>query len=371
LPRSVENRKMPFNSLKGRIFGFHIFKREFVEGYTTNLRRIKMIGLRGILNGSIPDLQKKIIEQSATSRVFRKKCAARRFSGNTIESIYFRSVRPIRCALGAEIKEIDLSQPSLDPKMRQVIKRALDEFSLVVFRGKSICGPEMVRNLSFLGPVAIEKNHVEQGLTLPGCPECFVLRNDENIPPSFDSWHSDKLSWAEPVKYTVLSCQNMPEIGGDILVSNNRKAFDSLSDAMKDILRKTRGIYNERNAFVNNPKMGEYLKKRGFDATGDYDKFQDQIHPLVRKNINNGEEALYFSSPYFSGIEGFSLQESKCFQEFLLRTIEKPEFVYRHVWQERDLIIIDNTATSHYAVYDCFSKIREFHRMLITGKNNE
>lgn len=274
-------------------------------------------------------------------------------------------VIPVSCALGAEIKQVNISRP-LESEHQKIIKSALDKFSVLVFRNQPITGQQMVEGLKFLGNVAVEQHYVDQGLTLPGCPECFVLKNGENNPPTFDFWHSDKVSWENPVQYTVLACKKVPDIGGDTLISNNRKAFDSLSEGMKNIFRTMNGVYNEKNAFVNNPKVVSYLKKLGFDPNGVYDRFKDQVHPIVKKNPRNGRESLYFSPPYFSRMEGFSEEESRYFQDILLKTVAKPEFVYRHSWQENDIIIIDNSATSHYAVCDYYPQVREMHRIIIT-----
>ncbi len=281
--------------------------------------------------------------------------------------VYSKIVTPISCALGAELKQIDLSKP-LDPINQRIVQRALDEFSVLLFRGREMSGSQMVESLKFLGNVAVEQHYVDQGLTLPGVPECFALKNGEQNPPTFDFWHSDKVAWENPVQYTVLACKQIPTIGGDTLISNNRKAFASMSVGMKNIFRTMKGVYNERNAFVNNPKIVSYLQKMGFKADGVYDHFKDQIHPVVRKNPRNGNEALYFSPPYLSRMEGFSEEESRYFQDVLLKTIAKPEFVYRHSWQENDLLIIDNSATSHYAVCDYFPQTRELYRIIITDK---
>ncbi|NGX38057.1 MAG: hypothetical protein K1000chlam2_01226, partial [Chlamydiae bacterium] len=44
----------------------------------------------------------------------------------------------------------------------------------------------------------------------------------------------------------------------------------------------------------------------------------------------------------------------------------RPEFVYRHSWKIGDLLIMDNSCTSHYAVPDFYPNTREMHRIIIT-----
>ncbi|NGX38198.1 MAG: Alpha-ketoglutarate-dependent taurine dioxygenase [Chlamydiae bacterium] len=242
---------------------------------------------------------------SATT-IFQKKkfCpnGLNKFISNIGQKTLSKSLPPltrISPALGAEVTTIDLSRPQ-DQAIRDLIQRGLDEFSALIFRNQSLCGQQMVESLRFLGHVAIEQHYVDQGLTLDGCPECFVLKNDEHNPPLFDFWHTDKTGWKNPVLYTVLLCKETPEMGGDTCISNNRKAFSSMSEGMKKILREMVGVYNERNAFVHNSKVAQYLKNKGFDPTDIYDQFQDQFHPIIRRNPRNGMESIYFSPPYFS-----------------------------------------------------------------------
>lgn len=279
----------------------------------------------------------------------------------------YQSITRVSAALGGEIKQINLSQP-LNQKDKDTIQSGLDDFLALVFRNQNLRGKQMVDSLKFLGSVAKEQHHVDQGLTLEGCPECFILRNDEKNPPLFDFWHSDKTSWKNPVIYTVLSCQETPDIGGDTLIANTRKAFDSMSEGMKKTFREMKGVYNEKNAFINNEKIVNYLQNKGFNSAGVYDHFKDQVHPIVWKNPRNGIESLYFSPPYFSCMEGFSKDESMYFQSLLMQSITKPEFIYRHSWKKGDLLIFDNTCTSHYAAADFYPQVRELHRIVITRK---
>ncbi len=287
---------------------------------------------------------------------------------------FSRNFQPVSPALGAEVKGVDLSKP-LDEKTQELIQKGLDEFSALLFRGQNLDGKQMVKVCGFLGPIAKEQHYVDQGLTLEGCPECFVLRNDKENPPLFDFWHCDKSAWKYPIRYNVLSCREIPDIGGDTLISNTRKVFDHMSEGMKKIFREMKGVYNEKNGFEDkadgqgsetNKKIVEYLKNKGFAPKGIYDKFEDQVHPIVRKNPRNNLEALYFSPPYFSFMEDFSREESMHFQKFLLDAIVKPEFVYRHHWKKGDLLIMDNSCTSHYAASDFYPEIREMHRIIIT-----
>ena len=58
--------------------------------------------------------------------------------------------------------------------------------------------------------------------------------------------------------------------------------------------------------------------------------------------------------------------ESDAILPFLIRHAHRPEFTYRHRWSEGDVVIWDNRATHHYAVFD-FAGRRIVHRVGIAG----
>ena len=53
-----------------------------------------------------------------------------------------------------------------------------------------------------------------------------------------------------------------------------------------------------------------------------------------------------------ASIVGLPARESSALLGFLFDHCARPEFVYRHVWRDNDLIVIDNRCTNHCAVAD-------------------
>ena len=58
--------------------------------------------------------------------------------------------------------------------------------------------------------------------------------------------------------------------------------------------------------------------------------------------------------------------ESAAVLPVLVRHVQRPEYTYRHRWAEGDVVIWDNRATQHYAVFD-FEGRRVVHRVGIAG----
>ena len=76
------------------------------------------------------------------------------------------------------------------------------------------------------------------------------------------------------------------------------------------------------------------------------------LHPIVRTHAETGCKSLFVNPGFTSHIQGFHQNESRTLLDFLHAHCMKPEFLYRHRWQEHDLIIWDNRCLMHYAVMD-------------------
>ncbi len=64
----------------------------------------------------------------------------------------------------------------------------------------------------------------------------------------------------------------------------------------------------------------------------------------------------------FESIGNLPPDESDVILPFLKRHVQRPEFTYRHRWEDGDIVIWDNRSTQHYAIND-FEGRREVHRV--------
>ena len=61
--------------------------------------------------------------------------------------------------------------------------------------------------------------------------------------------------------------------------------------------------------------------------------------------------------------------ESAAILPFLVKHVARPEFTYRHVWAEGDVVLWDQRATQHYAVFDFGANRRSVHRVTLRNSN--
>ena len=91
-------------------------------------------------------------------------------------------------------------------------------------------------------------------------------------------------------------------------------------------------------------------------------------HPLVRVNPVNRRPNLFLGA-HASHVEGLPLEEGRGLLRALLEHVTRPEFVYRHEWEEGDLVIWDNRCVLHRATpYDTVNHKRFMQRTTVSGE---
>ncbi len=275
-------------------------------------------------------------------------------------------VTPLSLALGAEISNVDLSQ-TLNSQTWQTIKKAFDDYSVLIFKDQHITVEDQKRFAEYFGDLFIHDHLLP--LTLEGHPECMLLHNDDKTPPGLNHWHTDNSGWKNPPLGTMLYAKITPRIGGDTLFSSMYKAYDALSKPMQDFIKPLKAVHDVKKAFgAEYGNLKKSLKKYRIDCDSHFHGYESMLHPMVRTHPETKKLALYISEPYITGIEGLSLAESKMLLTFLYNHIQTQEFIYRHRWQTNDLVIWDNRCTQHYATADYFPFERLMHRMNICGE---
>ena len=114
--------------------------------------------------------------------------------------------------------------------------------------------------------------------------------------------------------------------------------------------------------------MREEYPPFSFETTeqdpGDYPPVR---HALVRANPRNGRKNLFIGSHAWR-IEGLGIDESRILLAKLLEVTVRPEHVYRHRWQVRDLVMWDNRCALHRGrPWDSGRHRRVMHRTTVAG----
>jgi taurine dioxygenase len=91
------------------------------------------------------------------------------------------------------------------------------------------------------------------------------------------------------------------------------------------------------------------------------------VHPVVRTHPETGRKALFVSEHFTSRIVGVSDSESQDLLQRLFAHTTSPELVYRHQWQDQDLVFWDNRSVTHLAAGTPDHLRRKLYRTTIEG----
>jgi alpha-ketoglutarate-dependent 2,4-dichlorophenoxyacetate dioxygenase len=152
-------------------------------------------------------------------------------------------------------------------------------------------------------------------------------------------WHTDASFQDPPGRYSMLSAKVIPAIGADTQFADMRAAYDALPEEMKSQLA---GLRVHHSIAYSRQVLGfEFSKK-------EQDILKGAVHPLIRTLSGSGRKSLYLAS-HGSKIIGWPTPEGRLMLRELIEHATQPQFIYRHVWREGDLVIWDNRATMHRA----------------------
>jgi taurine dioxygenase len=237
------------------------------------------------------------------------------------------SVNRVGGSLGAEVVGIDLR--SVEPEDVPVIEDVVLKHHVVVFRGQSEFTEQALvdfgRQFGTLREFAGVKDRTKaDGLIMH-------LTNHAEVNQYTERWHAEATSAERPPSYTILRALKLPEAGGDTLFSNQHVAFEHLSETFKDVLRGLKAIHS----FDYGP-LG----------------VRQVVHPAVRKHPDTGRETLFVSETFVKQFEGMTIEESQPILRYLFEFSVRPEFGYRHRWQQEDVLMWDNRSVMHRATHD-------------------
>jgi taurine dioxygenase len=274
--------------------------------------------------------------------------------------------RRLGAALGAEIVDLDLSRPVNDETFARVRRAFLESNGLLVFRDQHITPEQHIAFSRLFGPLMI---HVLDKFLLPGHPEILrvsnVIENGEPIGlgDAGRIWHSDLSYTPEPSLGSLLYALEIPGEGGDTSFANMAAAYEALPAEIKQRLDGKSAVHSYSHSYAKfsgskfRPKLTQQQK----------DQVAEVVHPAVRTHPETGRKALFVNEGFTSRIVDLPEAESRELLELLFAHSTQPQFVYRHRWQDHDILFWDNRSTIHLA-HGCPPELRRhMHRTTVKG----
>ena len=152
-----------------------------------------------------------------------------------------------------------------------------------------------------------------------------------------DRWHADETFTDTPSSGAALVMRMKPAVGGDTLWLDTEAAYDALSNGMRTLLANRRARHEIAPGVAAE-------------------------HPVIRHHPVSGRPCLFVNETFVRGIVNLPPIESEAILAMLLKHLARPDFAYRHRWEEGDVVIWDNRSTQHIAMAD-FTGLRVVHRV--------
>jgi len=275
-------------------------------------------------------------------------------------------IQPFDAPLGAEIIGLDLTQPLNDTDFARVHRAHLDH-GLLVFRDQRITPQQQIDFSRRFGPLQI---HVLKQFLLANHPEIFIISNiKENGQPiglgdAGKFWHSD-LSYKEiPSLGSMLLAQELPEEGGDTLFASQQLAYEALPAELRQALEGKRAAHSYTARYADEVVAGV---TRPALTEAQLAEVKAVVHPVLRTHPETGRKGLFVNENFTTHILDVPEDESRQILAELFAHSARPEFIYRHQWQPRDMVFWDNRALVHLATGCPSHQRRRMHRTTIQG----
>lgn len=215
---------------------------------------------------------------------------------------------------------------------------------VAVFRRQTASDGDLVRFLSLLG----ELTFTDGETPVVGAPDLNVVTNVGRTAPPRSVFHTDTSYVARPPAFTAMRAVEVPRAGGATLFSDQVKAAATLPAEIRANLE------------------GRTVRHGLAGLAGDAHAVR---HPLFRRHPLTGEIALFLSTPErCTELSGFDPESSAREIARLYAHSTQPDGLYRHAWQDGDVVLWDDRTTMHKADHDGVDGDRILHRGLVLGE---
>jgi taurine dioxygenase len=256
------------------------------------------------------------------------------------------AVEPLTPKLGATVHDVQVA--NLSDRQVKDIREAFKRHLVLIFRDQLLTREQHKAFGRLFGELHLHPAKTHLGL--PGDPEIFDIKiTGKTRVANGEAWHTDLSCEPVPPLASALYITKTPESGGgDTLFANMQEAFATLSQPVQSLLRNLTAFHNgfkDLAAYGYQPKPG--------------DTYPSASHPVVPDHPDTGLPVLFVNEPFTERINELTQHESDALLDMLYRHIEtNTRFHCRVKWEPNTLVLWDNRAVHHHAVWDYYPETR-------------
>lgn len=243
----------------------------------------------------------------------------------------------------------------LNPEVAQQLRQLLVQRGVLVFRQLHLSDEQQLELAKLMGAVRQEGEKGIYKITL----DKKANANRDYLKGSF-LWHIDGTHDNVPVFASLLTGITLSAEGGQTEFANSYAAYESLSEDMKQRIDKLRVVHSVETS----------MRRADIEPTEDnlafWRRFDNKTHNLVWTH-HSGRKSLVIGC-HASHVADMDREEGENLLQELLEWTTQPRFVYRHEWNEGDLLIWDNTGVLHRVEPYPLDCGRMMHRTTLLGE---
>ncbi len=276
-------------------------------------------------------------------------------------------VEQLTCAIGAELREVNLADALHDDGLFEDIRELLLRHRVLFLRGQDFSRAEHVAFARRFGEL---EDHPVAGSD-PDHPGLVrIYKSPEQPNDRYENaWHADATWRNAPQFGAVLRCVQCPPVGGDTMWANMALAYERLPDDVKTRIEGLRARHSIEASFGAAMPIEKRLALKA--------QFPDAEHPVVRIHPETGEKILFVNA-FTTHISNYHTPDRVRYGQdanpgasqllsYLISQAYIPEYQVRWRWQPDSVAIWDNRSTQHYAVMDYPPCHRKMERAGIVG----
>lgn len=277
----------------------------------------------------------------------------------TAETIMARELdtRPLE-AFGVEIMDLDIATaPEADLLGFDAVCRSS---AVVVVRKQALTPQQLLALAGRLGHVSPQRRTGPH----PEYPGISVLSNKVvngkpiGVRDAGRAWHTDGTTYPTLGLTTILYGIECPPEGADTEIADTAAAFATLAPTRQAELESVKLIHNRAHL------IQKY--NRAALSAEELASMPDIVHPVVVRSPLDGRKALFVTNGSTKGVVGMDEKDGMALVAELIAYASQPRFVYKHKWQDGDVLIWNDMCTLHRATpYDEAKYERLVHRVWI------
>ena len=257
------------------------------------------------------------------------------------------SVTPASPHIGAEIGNIDLTQP-LSAAQTEQLRAAFMQYQVIFFRDQHISFEDQIRLAGYFGALGQHagKSTISKPTDNPLVRKFHYDEHSQVI--SGENFHSDQSCAPMPPLGTILYNHTVPpDGGGDTQFASMYAAYEALSPRMKIYLAGLTATHDGTRVFGPGTPLA--------------------VHPVIVRHPESGRKAIYVNGSFTAYINDLPRLEADRLLAFLLAHCTNPQWTHRFRWRPHSIAFWDNRCVQHQAIWDYWPNVRSGFRVQIEG----